>query len=359
MNRRRARWMSAAGTALRSRAPWAFATAVACLAALIHGCGQMSAGTCVDTATCMPDASASTVSGPGEAGPTGDGGDAAAPPPDAQCDPSLDPSVESCLVADTYGVFVSPDGGDANPGTREKPVRTIGQGIRVAVANVDAGTLASPTRVFVCQGTYDEQVTIGKVETEGASIGLYGGFDCSSWGYKGGPPTPDAGPIVIVQGPGPLYALDIESTQLTVTIEDMAFTVPDAGPADGGAGGSSIAAFVNLAGSPVTLVRDAFIAGAGSGAANPGAPPTNWFSSNLDASAGNGPDGAAGGAEQVCPCVQGESTGGAGGNAGNPAGDGGSGTATPAAAPQGLQTGTGGVGYNASTPNLCSPGFPG
>lgn len=351
MSRTRAWLTRAAGVALRPRAYWVLMTAAVCWAVLAYGCGLMSAGTCADTATCAPDASIGDVNVP-----TGDTGSDAADggvPIDAQCDPTLDPSVESCLVANAYGVFVSPNGNDNAAGTRGAPVKTIRQGVQNAVSNSNAEGGSTAPRVFICSGTYPEQVTLDETSN---GVNLYGGFDCTSWQYVA---TPDAGPIVTVQGPGALYALFVQGTSVPMAIEDIAFAVPTATSAADG-GGSSVAAFVSLAGGNVSFVRDAFIAGAGANASSAGPPPSNWFSSDLDASAGNGPDGAAGGAQQLCPCTQwGQSAGGFGGSAGNPAGDGGSGSATPMPAAQGIDTGAGGAGFNGSTPNLCGPGFPG
>ncbi|MBW2462906.1 MAG: DUF1565 domain-containing protein, partial [Deltaproteobacteria bacterium] len=73
---------------------------------------------------------------------------------DMNCDGSVDPT-------DDF-VFVSRSGADANPGTLEEPVRTIGRGIEIA-------TPASKT-VLVAQGSYDEQVVL----EDGVSV--YGGY---------------------------------------------------------------------------------------------------------------------------------------------------------------------------------------
>lgn len=361
MIRRRAWSMRTVPAVIRARAAWALTIVATCWTALGYGCGQMSAGTCADTATCpFPNDAGSSLTVPLESG--ADAGPADGASPDAQCDTTQDPSVEPCLVSETYGVFVSATGGtDSAPGTRGAPLKTIGEGIQKAVTALESGN-STQSRVFICQGTYDEQVTLDETSD---GIGLYGGFECgcaadascsaTSWQYVG---MPDAGPVVTVQAPGALYALLIDRTSLSIAIEDIAFSVPNAmSAADGG--GSSIAAFVTTSGGSVSFARDVFIAGSGASAGNAGPPLTNWFSSNLDASAGNAPDGAAGGAQQTCLCAQsGQSTGGFGGNGGNPAGDGGAGSAVPEPAAQGIENGAGGIGFN-SAANLCAPGAPG
>jgi hypothetical protein len=370
-------------------------------AVVVYGCGKMSAGGCADDATCAAaDGSTGDTSvaveatGEGavvDAGNGGiyveatssSGGDADADA-DADgdveaeaavaCDASRDPSVEPCLVTETYGIFVDSIHGDdlGGVGTRARPVKTISNGIAKAVG-------AMLSRVYVCNGTYTEQVQLG-ASTDG--ISLYGSYDCTSsspsWTYARAAGTP---PGAQVQGPTSLYALRIDGITKPVVIEDIAFSVPgasgtdggapdaggangtagasDAGGANGGAGSSSIAAFVSHETAGVTFVRDVLQAGPGADGANAPAAPTNWYSADPDASAGNAADGSAGGDPKSCPCKQwGSSGGGAGGSAGDPAGDAGAGTATPAATPQGTRNGSGGAGYNETT-STCTGGLPG
>jgi hypothetical protein len=73
---------------------------------------------------------------------------------DGDCDGTIDPT-------DGY-VFVAKTGDDANPGTLEAPVLTIGHGIALAAP---AGRT-----VVVAQGDYDEQVVLA------AGVSLFGGY---------------------------------------------------------------------------------------------------------------------------------------------------------------------------------------
>ena len=95
-------------------------------AALAYGCGETSFGTCADNATCPVDGGSvdGTASADGasdaatmhpDAGPGDDG--STAPPTEGgavvdgtpgTCDPGMEPKDEPCLLASTYGVFVSP-----------------------------------------------------------------------------------------------------------------------------------------------------------------------------------------------------------------------------------------------------------
>jgi hypothetical protein len=244
-------------------------------AVLAYGCGRMSGGGCSDNATCPPaDGSAESDGGTGADAVSlveEDGGDSsivlveadATQPetsPDATlnadgdagtvvpCDPAGDPSVESCLVNEMYGVFVdSVNGNDGAAGTRAQPLKTIGAGIAKAASAMASNALLS--RVYICDGTYTEQVQLSAA-TDG--ISLYGSFDCaSSWLYAR---SSGVSPLVTVEGPTALYALRVNGIAKSVVIEDIAFDVPDAtesglsdggtsedGASDGGAGDSSVA----------------------------------------------------------------------------------------------------------------------
>ncbi len=249
---------------------------------LAYGCGRMSGGGCSDNATCPPADGSAEADGGVDGSPGADavllgeedGGDSSivlveadATPSEAStdatlnadadaeagtvvpCDPAADPAVESCLVNETYGVFVdSVNGNDGAAGTRAQPLKTIGAGIAKAASAMALSSLVS--RVYICDGTYTEQVQLG-ASTDG--ISLYGSFDCvSSWLYARSAGVP---PLVTVEGPTALYALRVNGITKSVVIEDIAFDVPDAaesgvsdggaaedGASDGGAGDSSAAA---------------------------------------------------------------------------------------------------------------------
>jgi len=345
------------------RMPWAVLVAGSLAAAVFaYACGIGTSGTCEDNGTCAvsgdgapadqstgadsasaPDAS----EGGGDAGVEADApvGDA---PVEAQgdapaCDPTQDPKDAPCLVSNGQGVFVSTNGSDQGDGTMTSPVRTITAGIAKA-------TQVGLSRVYVCQGSYAEQVVI---DAQHDGMGVYGGYDCvNGWTWSGGTTT--------VTGPSALYALRVSSTTRAVVVEDMSFTVPDAVGQDGtGSGNSSVAGFVSDETAGVSLLRVQLTAGSGAPGAAGGAPATNWFSSDAGDLQGNPASGNAGGAAKDCPCKGwGDTQGGAGGNAGVPtAADGGAGTAVPPATAQGVQNGAGGQGR--TLVSVCTAGDPG
>jgi hypothetical protein len=120
-----------------------------------------------------------------------------------------DPSKSTGPVADSCGVFVSPMGNDGNAGTKEKPVKTI------AVA------LGKATTIYACAGAmpFSEAVTVPAGST------IYGGLDCSSWGYIGSTTktevTAAAGevPVTLAMGSGAklvdLHVLAADASMMT------------------------------------------------------------------------------------------------------------------------------------------------
>ena len=231
-------------------------------AALGLSCSGPLSDTCAELRTCDAGVGAD-ASADGAADAGADGADASAAGADARadgpadaaraCDPTKDPKDEPCVLDNAYGVFVAAlvgvdgglpanDGGSASgDGTASRPYTTIGQ----ALSNV-----GSKTRVYVCNGTYREQVNITTAVT------VYGGLSCAAgasgrvWTYAG------VGAQVI--SPSPAYALSVSGVSSgVVTIEDTSFASPDATAA----GTSSIAALV--ASSSVHLVRVTLTAGSG------------------------------------------------------------------------------------------------
>jgi hypothetical protein len=273
----------------------------------------------------------------------------AAPHDDARgCDSSHVPKDDACVVADAYGVFVSTSGLDTAAGTMSAPLKTISEGVARAAQ-------LGKSRVYVCRGSYAEQVALD-VAHDG--IGLFGGLDCAhGWAWTGDKTQ--------VSGPSALYALRIDGTTRSVAIEDMGFSVPDAIGQDGaGNGNSSIAAFVsNTAGSGVSFVRVELRAGAAADGSAGGVPPTNWYSADAGDLAGNGGSpgrflpGGDSSAAKNCQCKSwGDTVGGAGSPAVN--GVGAPGGATPPAAPDvpdGLD-GHGGASFTSPGGVACMPG---
>jgi hypothetical protein len=242
--------------------------------ALAPRCGGGSSD-CTQTSTCPSEASEG--------------------PPPLVCDMTQDPKNAPGCLDDRVGIFVSPTGSDTNAGTKAAPFQTIGK----ALASV-----GSLTRVYVCEGTYAEDVTIA-APVDGVSI--YGGFSCADWSYTGNKPTVGKGTI----------ALTVSGTTKPFSIEDLAFK-----SADGMAGApSSIAALVANASGAVTFVRDALTAGNGATGAD-AKPAANYDSTLLQNDpkiAGATTTSGAAGAAQACAnlCTDAvTSTGGSGGAGG-------------------------------------------
>ncbi|MGA3123275.1 MAG: hypothetical protein ABSF69_21085, partial [Polyangiaceae bacterium] len=209
-----------------------------------------------------------------------------------------DPSTQSCLVSETYGVFVASSGSDEGDGSREHPFATIG----FAIAH-----LSGKNRLFICDGTYPEQVTI-----QSNPVNLYGGLACADgWVWDGGETD--------ILAPSDGYALliaDLDNTT-PIEVEDLGFTVPNAiSASDGGtspddsgsnsnAGASSIAAII--ANSAVRLTRVALVAGAGADGADGQPGGANFGSADSLSPSTTGM-----GLTNVCRYLDDSSTGGSG-----------------------------------------------
>ena len=130
----------------------------------------------------------------GEGGKT-DGGDSG---------PSCDPKTENCIDP-SLGVFVAPTGNDGNDGTEGKPLQTIGAGLAKAKAG-------GKSRVYVCSGTYAENVVIKD------ALSILGGFSCADWVYG-------TSNVVTV---APTAGLPLKITSTTASVSDVAFSAADA-----------------------------------------------------------------------------------------------------------------------------------
>ncbi len=294
------------------------------VAALAYGCAEHSFGTCADNATCPVDAG--TLDGPVaddasdapttthlEAGQNGD--DGSGPPKEGgpvsdgdsgSCDVNGDPKDESCLVNSTYGVFVSTTGTASGAGTETSPLNSIGAAIALAVP--EGG--ATPKRVFVCAGTYDETLTVSAAHDK---VRVYGGFTCASgnWKYTGdlAKIAPSAQGIVVT-----LTGL---TSALFADVEIDAQSAPQTPPSTGSASGASSIAVQVSDSTGVEFQRAKIVAGNG----QPGAdgvlvPYTNAMFPSASDLHGNAADGGVGGAANAYPCPGGSvTTGGKGGDA--------------------------------------------
>jgi hypothetical protein len=228
------------------------------------------------------------------AGDAGRDGGAEAEVAPSGCDPTKPPHDETCVVDDAFGIFVSLAGSDASPGSKSAPVRSIGHGMDLAKA--------SAKRVYICAGSYPEQLVVGSSRD---GVNLYGALDCATWTYS-------AANKVVVAPAQAGYALEVEGLQTGVTFEDIEF---DAQSATNG-GESSIAVFASGS-QNVALHRVTMVSGSGAdGMPGPPQGPSDWYGIPPNYLELNGMSaGDAGGAPSTtCTCPdQASSTGGAGG----------------------------------------------
>lgn len=239
---------------------------------------------CYQDAVCL---GALDGGGATDGSPTGDGSGADAgdggrvPPP--RCDPAADAKDSPACASDDYALFVDGNSGDdtTGKGTRLAPFRTIG----VALTKLDGRP-----RVYICEGTYAEQVKVV------STVSLFGGFACGTWTYTGTKSK------IAPSSKG--YALQITGAN-GATCSDLELVALDATEP----GESSIAAFV--AGSTLTLRRAKLVAGRGvSGLTRQQKAQISNAQAGINATTNFG----AAGGKQTCP--DGESVGGTGGTVG-------------------------------------------
>ena len=246
------------------------------------------------------------------------------------------PSENKNSVDERCGVFVSNSlGDDANPGGRDKPLKTIGAAIRTA----------GVTRIYACAEVFHEAITVP------AGITLYGGLDCrNGWTYVGKmkKSTLAAAPEAI--------ALTVASTASGTEVVDFGLQAADAVQNSG----SSVAVTVNHA--AIRFTRTDIVAGAGRDGM-PGLTPTGFIGpldqndsiirGNHGLKACSDPVqqfGADPKENPYCPTASGGPLGGRGGQSG--VFSGGSGSSTPATP----QTALGGIGQPSWDPMKCPCG---
>lgn len=312
------------------------------VAAWTGGCNPSSTA-CVDTGMCVADAatfdaSATDARVPPDARAPFDSGTFEAgtfdsAPEAAVCDPTKDPKDDPCVLANAYGVFVAPAGGSSDAGAPDDDAAD-------AVApDADAdsgdGSMARPfaslgdalahrngtDRIYVCNGTYAESVTVTSPVT------IYGGLSCTggTWRWVGGVALVTAPPS---SNAAPSFALTVSGTAGPVTLQDMGFVASDAAGLDsGGNGASSVAALIQN--STVTLTRCLLRAGKGARGIDGVTQPSNY------SPAGPAPSGGVGDNPGAITCQSksdgvnlDSSTGGTGGLVAG-SGAGGDGTAQP------------------------------
>ena len=231
----------------------------------------------------------------GESGASGSGGAAGSgggSPP--ECDESLSPREEHCIVEQGLAIFVSPSGTNTASGTSSAPVKTLARAVELARRE------SKP--VVACTGVYAESITLQGDEP----VRVYGGFACSdpSWPLS-------TGKSVIAPGSG--VALSIQDVPGEVALEGLEFRSANAT----GPGESSIAALISD--SPNVTLRDTkLVAGDGRDGAL-GKTENFAFEGMKD---GNAATGTTGGAAKTCTCPAGDTTTGGKGGSGALAQDG-------------------------------------
>ncbi len=219
------------------------------------------------------------------------GGDGGVPP-------GCIPSTDNPTVDDTCGVFVSSaTGDDANPGTKDKPLKTLG------------AAAAKGSVIYACAGAspFTEALKLDHDAT------MYGSLDCASWTYNASVKTQ-------LTAAADMVPLLVTGSATDVTIADFVVTAADA-MMDGA---SSIAIIVDQA--ELVMERVDVIAGNGMkgldgetpldsvGPANPNDPA---IKGNDGKNACQDPAQQFGGAAKenaLCPSGTGGPIGGSGGN---------------------------------------------
>ena len=218
------------------------------------------------------------------------------------CDAAASPKDNACVLDSAYGVFVAANlGGAGTPGGGLVGDAGTDGGDAVAPSTPDGSPtnpylsitdalahIGSRSRIYVCDGTYNDQVTIT------TPVSLYGGLSCTGgvWRWDGG--------TTQVTSPTANFALSISGLNTAaIDVQDIAFTAPDATAP----GASSIAAII--ATSTVTLTRVVLTAGRGAKGADGVTGPRNY------------PDGTAQAGESSTPgvstCTNGETSSGGSG----------------------------------------------
>ncbi|KYF93500.1 hypothetical protein BE17_33455 [Sorangium cellulosum] len=150
-------------------------------------------------------------------------------PPESLCDG--DPA--TAMALDACGVFVSEQGDDDSPGTKDAPVRTLQRAIGLA-AHVRGNGQAPTRRVYACGGVFEEAISLPQ------GVDLWGGRQCAGgdWSY-GGPLdeqnastviAPPVGiPVRVVGGDDAVTAVD-DATSVIFGVRAVA---ADASASDG------------------------------------------------------------------------------------------------------------------------------
>ncbi|CAN99445.1 hypothetical protein predicted by Glimmer/Critica [Sorangium cellulosum So ce56] len=112
------------------------------------------------------------------------------PPEPSPCDG--DPRTATAL--DMCGVFVSEEGNDSSPGTKDAPVRTLQHAIGLA-AHVRRDGKAPTRRVYACGGLFEEAISLPQ------GVELWGGRLCADGDWSYGGPLDEQNALTVVAPP--------------------------------------------------------------------------------------------------------------------------------------------------------------
>lgn len=218
--------------------------------------------------------------------------------PDLPDDTFADTNCDGIDGDASAAIFVATTGSDANPGTRQQPMFTIGAALSKAVSQ-------NKKQVYVSAGIYNARVTLAN------GISIYGGYSAqNNWARS-------AANIVTIQSStvisGRVSAVEGKDLTSAMTLDRLTIKTLDTASA----GVSNYAMYCNNC-TGVTLRTSALIAGA----AGAGAAGTNGTAGSNGQSGANGSAGACdssgirtGGSGGTSSCGR---TGGTGGNGGSP-----------------------------------------
>ncbi|WP_437979332.1 hypothetical protein [Sorangium sp. So ce295] len=260
-----------------------------------------------------------------------------------ECAPAPEPTLcdgnpATAMALDECGVFVSEQGDDNSPGTKDAPVKTLQHAIGLAAYGRSHDE--KPTRrVYACGGEFAETITLP------SGVDLWGGRLCDGgdWSYEGSFGGPEHPTIIAPPGGIPLRVIAGEKEGKTSTVFGASVKAAGASAPDGK---SSIA--VILSAGARAIVRESVVVAGDGKDGEPGKDAPS-FRANAGMVGNDGAnacttDSPTGALAVVTVCDDGvESTGGYGGDGGlESGGDGAPGQPRPAENPEG--NGLGGTG---------------
>ncbi|MGK4002376.1 hypothetical protein WMF31_07125 [Sorangium sp. So ce1036] len=275
------------------------------------------------------------------------------PPEPSPCDG--DPATAGAL--DLCGVFVSEEGDDNSPGTKDAPVRTLQHAIGLAASGRRRGE-APTRRVYACGGLFEEAITLP------SGVDLWGSRRCDSggdWSYDGSFGGPNELTVIAPPAGIPVRVLGGKSGAVLAGDDAMSMIFgvrAKAADASASDGKSSIAMILSAGARAIVRASDIL---AGDGKDGEPGEDASSFRARSGVVGNNGADActadvAPGAAPVVTVCGDGiESTGGYGGDGGlETGGDGTSGLPEPVGTPENR-----GLPGRGASSMPCTPGLNG